>query len=149
MGYFNSPTPPSVTAVAQAEQVGKSTITTWLREAKEPENTSKHSCKPTFEEKFCIVMETIGLNEAELAEYALKQGLFVADIKEWQKNCFSANEKKTKLSKEEKDSYEEALKREKSLIKINESQEKELIPKEKLLPRRQHGLLVKRPKEVL
>ncbi len=113
--------------VAKLEGVGKSTITTWLREESSEKNASQSSTRHTSEEKFQIIMETFALNEAELSEYARKNGLFVADIKKWKENCISANEKKQKLSAVEKKSLEESLKREKELIKTNKSQEKELI----------------------
>lgn len=74
--------------VSRQENIAKSTIKGWVDKEKSQEkenNNAKSSTQPTSEEKFHIVMETFPLNEAELAEYARKQGLFLADIEEWQK----------------------------------------------------------------
>ena len=43
------------------------------------------------EDKFRVVVETLGLAEAELAEYGRRKGLFVEQIARWREVCMSAN----------------------------------------------------------
>jgi hypothetical protein len=43
------------------------------------------------EDKFRVVVETMGLAEAELAEYCRRKGLFVEQIARWREACMSAN----------------------------------------------------------
>lgn len=127
----------SIAEVARQEKIPKTTIKGWVDKTKTLEVKEEHSRKErTSEEKFHIVMETFALNESELAEYARKQGVFLADIKEWKKNCCSANEKKVKCTKEEKKSLEEVKNREKNLKNELTICKKELKSKEKQLIRK-------------
>lgn len=130
---LHSATPPSVAEIAKAEGVGKSTINTWLREDKSEPSNPITKCQWTSQEKFRTVMETFPLNEAELAEYALKRGLYVAEIKEWIKNCRAANDEPEKRSPSEKDAIKQSREREKKLEERVKKQEKELNRKEKAL----------------
>ncbi len=126
----------TISQVSRLEKINKSTIHGWVKQAENRQNNispSSGAKEWSSEEKFLVVMETYSLNEAESAEYARKKGIFLTDIKKWKENCFSANEKKVKISKDEKKTLEDTLKREKELIKTNKSQEKELIRKEKAL----------------
>lgn len=43
------------------------------------------------EEKFAVVVESAGLNEAELSEYCRRKGLYPAQINEWRASCEQAN----------------------------------------------------------
>ncbi|MBO4396614.1 MAG: hypothetical protein J5819_09750 [Eubacterium sp.] len=43
------------------------------------------------QDKFVVVVETFGLSETELAEYARKKGLYVDQIKSWRDACINAN----------------------------------------------------------
>ena len=66
-----------------------------------------------------IVVETASLNEAELAEYARKKGLYVEQIKAWKDACMNANggiaKEAARLNRELKDSQKERKKLEKEL----------------------------------
>ena len=42
-------------------------------------------------DKFAVVVETMGLAEAELAEYCRRKGLFVEQIERWRQACLQAN----------------------------------------------------------
>ncbi len=44
------------------------------------------------EDKFRVVVETLGLAEAELAEYGRRKGLFVEQIARWREACMGAND---------------------------------------------------------
>ena len=68
-----------------------------------------------------IVVETASLNEAELAEYARKKGLYVEQIKAWKDACMNANggiaKEAARLNRELKDSQKERKKLEKELLR--------------------------------
>ncbi len=49
-------------------------------DGRNPENWSP-------EDKFAVVLETATMNEAELAEYCRKKGLFAEQIAVWKENC--------------------------------------------------------------
>ena len=78
------------------------------------------------EDKFLIVLETVSMNEAELAEYCRKKGLYIEEIKVWKNVCMQANggiaEEASRLNKELKEKSKEF-----------KSLEKELYRKEKAL----------------
>lgn len=43
------------------------------------------------QDKFRVVLESAGLNEAELSEYCRRKGLYVEQIKAWRTVCEQAN----------------------------------------------------------
>lgn len=43
------------------------------------------------EDKFAVVVETMGLAEAELAEYCRRKGLYVEQVERWRTACMHAN----------------------------------------------------------
>lgn len=43
------------------------------------------------EDKFAVVVETMGLAEAELAEYCRQKGLYVEQVARWRLACMQAN----------------------------------------------------------
>ena len=47
--------------------------------------------KWSSQDKFAIVLEAASLNEAELAEYCRKKGLYVEQVASWRKACLQAN----------------------------------------------------------
>jgi len=59
------------------------------------------------EDKFLVVLETYAMNQAELAEYSRKKGLYKEQIEAWRISCLNANtgevNQTKKLSQELKD----------------------------------------------
>ena len=104
------------------------TLYTWRKEARAKglvvPGDGKNAEDWTSEDKFSVVLETASLNEAELAEYCRKKGLYVDQVKIWRQSCMQANTKA--LTKKEK---AEALKDKKRIHSL----EKELRRKEKAL----------------
>ena len=89
--------PNNVPVPVLAEETGISDVTLyhWRKQAKarglvvpgdgkNPENWSP-------EDKFAVVLETASLNEAELAEYSRKKGLYAEQIAAWKQACMQAN----------------------------------------------------------
>ena len=119
----------TVSEMAKELNIPKSTIYQWQRTRKKQETSSsknKSSGKWSTEDKFHVVLETYSLTEEELSTYCRKKGLYVSEVKEWQKQCLNANLTNSKAPQE----LEDELKDEKKKIK---SLEKELSKKEKAL----------------
>ncbi len=125
--------PPENTPVpVLVEETGISDVTLyhWRKQAREkgfvvpgdgrnPENWSP-------EDKFAVVLETASMNEAELAEYCRKKGLFAEQIAAWKENCRNGNASAEQLSRSAKKDLQRARKENKRL-------QRELHRKEKAL----------------
>lgn len=77
-------------------------------------------------DKFGVVLETAGLNEAELAEYCRRKGLYVEQVAAWRTACQDANEDPVERTRDQREQSKNDRKRIKQL-------EKELVRKEKAL----------------
>lgn len=99
--------------------VSVTSLKKWLRDA-------SPLLKQKSKTKFQIVMETYALNEAELSAYARENGVFVEDIRAWQKACKQASEQEYVPVDQLKDELQSHKKQNKIL-------EKELKRKEKAL----------------
>lgn len=75
----------SIKELSKETGVSKTSLTAWFKNAS-PTISSKSKTK------FQIVLETYSLNEAELSAYARENGLYVKEIKQWQKACENAND---------------------------------------------------------
>lgn len=75
--------------------VSEQTLFKWKREAKASgmATPSGSGTSETWssEDKFLIVLETVRMNQAELAEYCREKGLYVEQIASWKDACISAN----------------------------------------------------------
>jgi len=86
----------------------------------------KNPEKWSSEDKFAIVLEAASLNEAELAEYCRRKGLYAEQIEAWRKACLQANADSATQAKALR---EQTKKDRKQINKL----EKELQRKEKAL----------------
>lgn len=113
----------SITKISKEEGISEQTLRNWRDKArKEGVAAPGKDAKPddwSTQDKFLIVVETASLNEAELAEYARKKGLYVEQIKAWKDACMNANggvaKEAARLNRELKDSIKERKKLEKEL----------------------------------
>ena len=80
-----------------SEETGISDVTlyTWRKQARVEgiavPGDGKNSEKWSSEDKFAIVLEAASLNEAELAEYCRRKGLYAEQITAWRKAGVQAN----------------------------------------------------------
>ena len=80
-----------------AEETGISEVTlySWRKQARVEgiavPAAGKNPEKWSSQDKFAIVLEAASLNEAELAEYCRKKGLYVEQVASWRKACLQAN----------------------------------------------------------
>jgi len=125
--------PPLNTPISQlvAETgISDCTLYTWRKEFRSkgivvPGN-GKNAEDWSSENKFAVVVETLTLNEAELAAYCRKKGLYVDQVKSWKESCRQAN---AGTKDKEKEIKKGSLKEKKEI----QSLKKELRRKEKAL----------------
>ncbi len=115
-----------------AEETGISDVTlyNWRKQARVEgvavPADGKNPEKWSSEDKFAIVLEAASLNEAELAEYCRRKGLYVEQITAWRKACLQANANSAAQAKAQR----EQSKRDRKQITMLE---RELNRKEKAL----------------
>ena len=115
-----------------AEETGISDVTlyNWRKQARVEgiavPADGKNPEKWSSEDKFAIVLEAASLNEAELAEYCRRKGLYVEQITAWRKACLQANANSAAQAK----AHREQMKNDRKQIK---TLERELRRKEKAL----------------
>lgn len=101
--------PPGNTPISRlVEETGISdaTLYTWRKDARvkglvvpgDGKKTEDWSCG----DKFSVVLETAAMNEAELAEYCRKKGLYVDQVADWKQTCMRANAASKEQEKESK-----------------------------------------------
>jgi transposase-like protein len=115
-----------------AEETGISDVTlyNWRKQARVEgiavPADGKNPEKWSSEDKFAIVLEAASLNEAELAEYCRRKGLYVEQITAWRKACLQANANSAAQAKAQREQSKKDRKQIKTL-------ERELYRKEKAL----------------
>ena len=113
----------SIRKISREEGISEQTLRNWREKAR-----SKGIAAPGIEagaeewstqDKFLVVVETSSMNEAELAEYARRKGLYVEQIRSWRDACVNANggiaKEAERLSRELKESEKERKRLEKEL----------------------------------
>lgn len=85
----------SVAEVSRRTGVTEPTLYAWRNQARAggrpvPGDGSKPDDWKA-EDKFSMVVETLGLAESELAEYCRRKGVFVEQILQWRSACMQAN----------------------------------------------------------
>lgn len=89
--------PMTISMAQLSEETGVSTWTlyNWRNQSRNKgaavTGQGKHPEKWSAAQKFTVVVETLPLNEAELAEYCRKKGLYPEQIKAWREACEKAN----------------------------------------------------------
>ena len=113
----------SISTIAKEEGLSEQTLRNWRDKARKEgyaaPGTDSQPDNWSTQDKFLVVVETASMNEADLAEYARKKGLFVEQIRAWRDACVNANggiaKEAARLNQELKDSQKERKKLEKEL----------------------------------
>ena len=113
----------SISKIAKEEGLSEQTLRNWRDKARKDgyaaPGTDATAEDWSTQDKFLIVVETAGLSETELAEYARKKGLYVEQIKDWKDACMNANggiaKEAARLNRELKESQKERKKLEREL----------------------------------
>ncbi|SOY74353.1 transposase, IS3 family [Cupriavidus taiwanensis] len=119
-----------VSALARETGITEQTLYAWRRQMKAQgvpvPGDGKNPEVWSSEDKFAVVLETAPLNEAELAEYCRRKGLYAEQIAAWREACRSANANAGEQAREQ-------LLQSKGDKKRIQQLEKELQRKEKAL----------------
>ena len=119
-----------VSELARENGITEQTLYTWRRQLKTQgvpvPGDGKNAEDWSSEDKFAVVLETARLNEAEMAEYCRRKGLFIEQIGAWREACKQANAQTVEATREQREQSKGDRKRIKQL-------EKELQRKEKAL----------------
>lgn len=113
----------SITKIAREEGISEQTLRNWRDKARADgmpaPGTDAQPDEWSTQDKFLVVVETVSMNETELAEYARKKGLYVEQIRSWKDACMNANggvaKEAARLNRELKESEKERKKLEKEL----------------------------------
>ncbi len=95
LGLMSPPQNLPVSEVAHRTGISEPTLYGWRNQARSSgrvvpgDGSSAEDWKP--EDKFAVVVETMGLAEAELAEYCRRKGLYVEQVERWRVACMHAN----------------------------------------------------------
>lgn len=140
-----------ISAAALAEEVGvaQSSLSRWLREARNLVGMKKRNPDPneakstrewSEEEKLRVVVEATGLSDDELGVFLRREGLHDSQLKQWRETILSALRErgKPKISK-----------RERAALKRNKQLERELTRKDKALAEVTALLALKKKLEAL
>lgn len=120
----------SVAELASEEGISEATLFNWRKAALRQTSVHGGSNRPSDgwkpKDKFQAVLETAALNEAELASYCRKRGLFPEQIRSWRLACEKANDNRGERGHE----LREATQADKKLIK---ELQREILRKDKAL----------------
>jgi len=134
----------SVPELVEATGITDVTLYTWRKQARAAgavvPGDGKQADQWSSQDKFRVVLESAGLNEAELAEYCRRKGLYVEQIKAWRLACECANG--PAKTRHERDEEKAAKKRIKQL-------ERELRRKEAALAETAALLVLRKKAEAL
>jgi transposase-like protein len=119
-----------VSELARENGITEQTLYTWRRQLKAQgvpvPGDGKNAEAWSSEDKFAVVLEAARLNEAELAEYCRRKGLYIEQIAAWREACLQANAHTAERTREQREQSKGDRQRIKQL-------ERELQRKEKAL----------------
>jgi transposase len=127
----------SVKKISEDTGITETTLYNWRKESRIAGNATpgdgQVSERWSSGDKFLIVMESYSMNEADLAEYCRKKGLYKEQVIAWRDACLRANGSETDASKQRSQDLKEEKKRGKLLEKELRKKEKALVEAATLL----------------
>ncbi|MEQ6389308.1 transposase [Bacillaceae bacterium S4-13-58] len=136
----------SVSQISQELGITEPTLYKWRKEARAAGNPTpgggQVSEQWSSEDKFLVVMETYAMNQADLAEYCRKKGLYKEQIEVWRESCLNANGLETNHTKQLNQELKEEKRKAKTL-------EKDLRKKEKALAEAAALLLLRKKAQAI
>jgi transposase len=136
----------SVSQISQELGITEPTLYKWRKEARIAGNPTpgngQASEQWSSEDKFLVVMETYAMNQADLAEYCRKKGLYKEQIEAWRESCLNANGREPTQTKQLNQELKEEKRKAKTL-------EKDLRKKEKALAEAAALLLLRKKAQAI
>jgi len=136
----------SVSQISKEFGITEPTIYKWRKEARIAGNPTpgdgQVSEKWSSEDKFLVVMETYAMNQADLADYCRKKGLYKEQIEAWRESCLNANGRESNQTKQLNQELKEEKRKAKTL-------EKDLLKKEKALAEAAALLLLRKKAQAI
>lgn len=136
----------AISRISKETGITETTLYKWRKDARSAGHATpgdgQGSEQWNSEDKFLIVMETYSMNNAELAEYCRKKGLYREQIEAWRVTCLNANAQEFNQTKLLNQKLNEEKKRTKSL-------EKDLVKKEKALAEAAAILLLRKKAQAI
>lgn len=127
----------AVAKISKEEGITEVTLYKWRKEARAAGTATpgngQTSEKWNSQDKFLIVVETLAMNELEIAEYCRKKGLYREQIEAWKSICLQANGQAFDQAKQLNGQLKEEQKRAKALEKDLQKKEKALAEAAALL----------------
>ncbi|MBO0587453.1 transposase [Sporosarcina sp. E16_8] len=85
----------SIKSISDELGISEQSLYKWRQKARIEGNATpgngQTSDRWSSEDKFLVVLETYAMNQAELAEYCRKKGLYKEQIDAWRSGCLNAN----------------------------------------------------------
>jgi transposase len=135
-----------ISKLSEVTGITEATLYKWRKDARIAGNATpgdgQGSEQWSSEDKFLVVMETYTMNEAEMAEYCRKKGLYKEQIEAWRGVCLSANGREFNQTKQLNQELKEEKKKAKEL-------EKDLLKKEKALAEAAAILLLRKKAQAI
>lgn len=126
-----------VAKLSEVTGVTEVTLYKWRKEARAAGSATpgngQTSDKWSSQDKFLVVMETFAMNEADLAEYCRRKGLYREQIEAWKEVCLQANGQAFDQAKQLNGQLKEEQQRAKALEKDLQKKEKALAEAAALL----------------
>jgi transposase-like protein len=136
----------AVSVLARESGITEQTLYTWRRQLKAQgmpvPGDGKNAEEWPSEDKFAVVLETAALNEAQLAEYCRRKGLYVEQIAAWREACKLANAHSAERTREQREQSKNDRKRIKQLEKELRRKERALAEAAALLILRKKALAI-------
>jgi len=127
----------SITALAIEEGISDATLYNWRNQARNQGRLMPDSDKSTngwnSKDKFAAVMESASMNQAEIAAYCRKKGLYPEQLAQWREACEQANDWNQASEKKLKEATQSEKKKNKRLQKELDRKEKALAEAAALL----------------
>jgi transposase len=85
----------AISRISEETGITEATLYKWMEDSRTAGNATpgdgQGSEQWNSEDKFLVVMETYSMNQAELAEYCRKKGLYKEQIEAWRETCLNAD----------------------------------------------------------
>lgn len=128
----------SIAALSKEEGISDATLYNWRKQARNrgrlmPDSDNTRADEWSSRDKFAAVMETVSMNQAQIAAYCREKGLYPEQLAQWRQVCEQANDRDQATEKKLKEATQSERKKNKQLQKELDRKEKALAEAAALL----------------